>query len=76
MRCTYCCRCLDDEDLDAIGVNDPTHRQMIKSGSQQEEEQATNEDLDALNFDHVLNDLDSIIDQLGAFGNVSYNVCT
>ena len=65
-------RCLEDEDLDAIGISDPTHRQIIKSYSQQEEEQPSNEDLDALNFDNVLNDLDSIIDSLGAFGNVRF----
>lgn len=71
-------RCLEDEDLDAIGVTNPTHRQMIKGSSQQEEQQPPNEDLDALNFDNVLNDLDTIIGELGAFGNVrvrKYDFC-
>lgn len=64
------CRCLEDEDLDAIGVTDPTHRRLIKNSSQQEEQEPASEDLDDLNFENVLSDLDTIIDELGAFGNV------
>ena len=64
-------RCLEDEDLDAIGIINPAHRQIIKgNSSQQEEQQPRNEDLDALNFDNMLSDLDTIIGELGAFGNV------
>lgn len=70
MQLVSCFRSLEDEDLDAIGVADPTHRQLIKSRSQHEEQQPPNEDLDALNFENVLNDLDTIIGELGAFGNV------
>lgn len=62
-------RCLEDEDLDAIGVNNPAHRQMIKNQSQKEE-QPPDEDSGAFNFDNVLSDLDTIIGELGAFGNV------
>lgn len=70
-------RCLEDEDLDAIGIINPAHRQMIKGSSQQEEEQPpANEDLDALNFDNVLSDLDTIIGELGAFGNVRVYIYT
>lgn len=70
-------RCLEDEDLDAIGIINPAHRQMIKGSSQQEEEPPpANEDLDALNFDNVLSDLDTIIGELGAFGNVRVYIYT
>jgi len=59
--------------LDAIGVTDPSHRQLIKSRSQQQGEAETSlEDSGGdLDFANVLSDLDSIIGELGAFGNVS-----
>jgi len=68
------CRCLEDEDLDAIGVTDSNHRQLIKTRSQQQGEAETPvEDAGGdLDFANVLSDLDSIIGELGAFGNVSF----